>query len=271
MKENFDYGEILFLGRCNNKCYYCLGNEMPKAKKVSNLDTPYKELKNLDLFLDRLKKSQTDTVYLSSVITEPMLYNDINNLCDYLISKGFKVGIRTNGIHKEFLNLIPKLESEISISINSLFSETNDRICKNRNVPDIKNILHCLSKNNKKCRLTFVVNSFNENEIIPAVRFFQNYDCISYIQLRKRYMYSKAKDEYYDDDVKAFEAIKDILNATFYYSQKSNFHESVVYNSKVPISLWENVFKKESLSTLNYFSDGKITNNNLLVPSYEKE
>lgn len=121
MKEKFDYGEILFLGRCNNKCYYCLGNEMPKAKMVSNLDTPYKELKNLDLFLDRLKKAKTRTIYLSSVITEPMLYKDINNLCDYLISKGFKVGIRTNGMHDGLLKIIPKLKAEIFINTELLF------------------------------------------------------------------------------------------------------------------------------------------------------
>ena len=271
MKENFDYGEILFLGRCNNKCYYCLGNEMPKAKLVSNLNTPYQELKNLDLFINRLKDAGTETIYLSSVITEPMLYKYINNLCDYLISKRFKVGIRTNGTHDELLKIIPKLKAEISLSINSIFSDTNERICGNRNVPNIENILHCLSKNKKKCRITFVVNSFNVNEIIPTIAFLQHYKCISYIQIRKRYMYSNAKDEYYDDDVKAFETIKNTLNNIFDVSQKSNFHESVIYNSRVPISLWENVFKKESLSTLNYFSDGKITNNNLLVPSYEKE
>ena len=271
MKEKFDYGEILFLGKCNNKCYYCLGNEMPKAKLVSNLNTPYQELKNLDLFINRLKDSGTDTIYLSSVITEPMLYKDINNLCDYLISNGFKVGIRTNGIDKGIIDLIPKLEAEISISINSLVPRINKRICGNENVPDIEEIFKCLSENNKKCRISIVVNKYNHDELFLSLKYFQFFDCISYIQLRKRYMYGDNKDLLYKEDIDSFERIKNFLNRKYGYSNRSNFHESIIYNSRVPISLWEDVFKKESLSTLNYFSDGKISSHNLLIPSYEKE
>lgn len=270
MKETFDYGEILFLGKCGNKCYYCLGKEMPKAKLVSNLNTPYEELKNLDIFLDRLKKAETDTIYLSSVITEPLLYKDISNLCDYLVSKGFKVGIRTNGLSDDLLALIPKLEAEISISINSLIPSVNEQICGNKVVPNIKNILETLTKNNKKCRITLVVNKYNKNEISYICKSLQHYNCISYIQLRKRYKYNKSEDATYNDDIKAFEDIKSRLDINFNDSQESNFHESIVYNADIPISLWEDVFKKESLATLNYFSDGKITTHNLLVPSYEK-
>lgn len=270
MKERFDYGEILFLGKCINKCYYCLGNEMPTAQIVSNLNTPYKQLNKLDEFVNRLVEANCDTIYLSSVVTEPLLYKDINSLTDYLTSKGFKVGIRTNGICKSFLRLIPKLESEISISINSLIPTVNEEICGNRVVPNISNIFKTLKENGKKCRISIVVNKYNFEEVPSIINSMQNYDCISYIQLRKRYKYDKKKDDAFEEDVKAFEYIKDWLDFMGHAKfAKSNFHESIIYDMPVPISLWEDVFKKESLTTLNYFSDGKITTHNLLVPSYE--
>lgn len=51
----------------------------------------------------------------------------------------------------------------------------------------------------------------------------------------------------------------------------SNYFESPIYKYKnLSVSLWFDVFKKESLNTLNYFTDGLIANNNLLVEAYEE-
>lgn len=96
----YDYGEILFLGKCNNKCYYCLGNEMPKAKLVSNLKTPYNELKNLDVFLEKLANDGCKTIYLSSTITEPMLYEDINRFDSQIRCRNFNINKLFNTNHK---------------------------------------------------------------------------------------------------------------------------------------------------------------------------
>lgn len=271
-QEKFDYGEILFLGKCNNRCYYCLGSEMLKAQLVDNMETPYNELKNLDIFLDRLRNGGCNTVYLSSVETDPLLYKDIDNLCDCLISKGFKLGIRTNGLcWSTFLDIIPKLDAEISISINSLNNSTNERICGNRAVLVIPCILHSLKINNKKCRISIVINKFNASEIVDTVEYLQEFDNISYIQLRKRYRYRYCNDSFYKEDIEAFNFVKSKLSCRYSDVPMSNFHESIIYNLHVPVSLWEDVFKRESLSTLNYFTDGKITTNNLLVPSYENK
>lgn len=268
--DKIDYGEILFLGACNNHCYYCLGNEMPKAKMVDNLSTPYNELNNLDLFLDRMKEHGSDTIYLSSVRTEPLLYKDIDNLCDYLIYKGFKIGIRTNGLCNNIYDILPKLDAEISISINSLERSTNEKICGNRVIPDILNIIWKISELNKKCRISIVVNRYNYKEIEHIISLLSIYKCISYIQLRKIYKYNKVTDNGFKEDILRFEEIKLLIDNK--YKRLPNFHESIVYNFGfgIPVSFWEDVFKKESIKTLNYFSDGKITENNLLVPSYEE-
>ena len=266
--DKYDYGEILFLGPCNNHCYYCLGNEMPKAKMVDNMSTPYNELNNLDLFLDMMKEHGSDTIYLSSVRTEPLLYKDIDNLCDYLISKGFKIGIRTNGLCDNFYNILPKLNAEISISINSLESNTNKKICRNEHVPDILSILWRISELNKQCRISIVVNRYNYKEIEHIISLLSIYKCVSYIQLRKRYKYNKVIDNGLEEDRLRFDEVKLLIDKK--HKKLPNFHESAVYDLGVHVSLWEDVFKKESIKTLNYFSDGKITENNLLVPSYEE-
>ena len=265
-----DYGEILFLGKCNNSCYYCLGNEMLKAKTVDNMDLKYNELKNLDVFLGMLNKENCKTIYLSSVETEPLLYKDISRLIDYLHTSGFNVGIRTNGKCNNIYGIIKKLDAEISISINSLNRKTNKKICGNIDIPDIDKICGELSSINKKCRITIVVNKYNYGEIFEIIDKLIQYDCIEYVQLRKRYLYARCSDKNYLEDKTAYETIKEELLLK-YNCTISNFHESMIYNiGSFKVSFWDDVFKKESIESINYFSDGKISKNNLLVPGYEK-
>lgn len=266
-----DYGEILFLGKCNNSCYYCLGNEMFKAKMLDNLNLKYTELKNLDLFIGLLIKENCNTIYLSSVETDPLLYEDISALIDYLHSFNFKVGIRTNGECSNIYDILKKLDAEISISINSLTKHINKQICGNINIPNIEKICGELSNLNKKCRISIVVNKYNCKEIFSILDKLKSYRSIEYLQLRKRYLYTKCFDKDYLEDIFAYETIRKELPLRF-VTNKSNFHESTVYsiNGTFKVSFWDDVFSKESIKSINYFSDGKITENNLLVPGYEK-
>ena len=97
--KKIDYGEILFVGKCNYKCYYCLCNEMKKLQanmKVYN-EMHFLSWPKFDIFLKKLKNSDCNIIYLSSTSSEPLLYKYIDELVDYLKNEGFRIGIRTNG------------------------------------------------------------------------------------------------------------------------------------------------------------------------------
>lgn len=268
--KKYDYGEIYFIGKCNYKCYYCICNEMKKLKENAMIynEKHFSEWPKFDSFLNKLKTNNCKTIFLSSTNSEPLLYKYIDELVDYLRDKGFELGIRTNGtiITKKF-DLFKKLDGEISISLNSLNADTNKLIAGSTLIPDWKTIFDYFNQNNIMARVSIVIVKENCREIEEILDFLSKQKCISYVQIRKRYSYynkdDSATDEYFD-------CVKKFIEKN---SQKvSNYFESPIYKYKnLSVSMWFDVFKKESLNTLNYFNDGVLTENNLLVEAYEEE
>lgn len=89
---------------------------------------------------------------------------------------------------------------------------------------------------------------------------------IRYVQLRQCYKYYETDIQ---PDIDAFNEVRSKLNS---FSIKGYFNESVIYDvNRLSVSIWETVFKKESISSSNYWTNGIITENNLLVEGYENE
>lgn len=68
----FDFANILFSGRCNARCPYCIGRQVDPRLKTDNLDLfpPY----NLDAFIDLLHHHDVRQVVFSGTDTDPQLY-----------------------------------------------------------------------------------------------------------------------------------------------------------------------------------------------------
>ena len=269
MKELNKYGEILFLGPCNYKCYYCLQNEMDKLKeeKENQLNMHFSSWNHFDDFLLCCQNEGIDKIYLSSTCTDPLLYNYLEELIQKIKSMNFKIGIRTNGVLAEKrLDTLLKFDEEISFSINSFCSDTNFKITKNTYIPNYDSIFNFLYNNNKKCRVSIVVNQYNYLEIPKILERLNNYKCISYIQLRKMYKYYDCEK---DSEDEAFENIKEWLEDNS--EEIESYFESRVFKYKdLNISLWENVFSQNSIKSINYYTNGITSNYNLLVPIYEE-
>jgi len=263
------YGEILFLGGCNLNCYYCLQHEMRKLKKEqeNQLNIHFNKWNNFEKFIEICKKEKINKIFLSSTSSEPTLYVYLQELIIKLKKEGFKVGLRSNGYFAiENIDAILECDEEISFSVNSLKSKTNYKICGVEKIPDWDKLLSIISNNKKSCRISVVVNRFNVNEITQILDFFNKYTCIEYIQLRKVYKYKHRK---LLEDL-AFNKIKKwvIKNCKLI----GNYFESPIYQyNNIKISLWETVFKKESISSINYFTNGLLSNSTLLIPAYENK
>ena len=257
------YGEILMLGRCNQKCIYCLGNEMPSTKKYDFNNVHFSEFVDFERFIDILIERNIDEIYLSSVNTEPLLYKYADELVDFLQHKAFKVGIRTNGTI--YNDVLKKLDAEISISINSFNDANNLKICDRKSsFETLRKIINNLSGLGKTIRLSILVNQYNADEfesILSKISQFK--DTIDYVQLRRWYTLNNTADN--NPYEKCLNFIKENLKHI------GNFYESDIYetNDGVRVSIWNDVFKKESVQSVNYFPNGKISDYNLLIPIFE--
>lgn len=251
------------LGKCNQKCIYCLGNEMPSAKKCDFNNTFFSEFVDFERFLGILNEREIDEIYLSSVNTEPLLYKYVDQLVDFLHEEGFKVGIRTNGTI--YHDVLKKLDSEISISVNSFNDFNNVKICgRKSSFETLKKIIDNLSGLGKTIRLSILLNQYNVYELESMLsKTSQFKESIDYIQVRKWYTLNNTADNVpYEKGVKY---IKENLKHV------GNFYESDIYETSegVKVSLWNDVFKKESVQSVNYFPNGKISDYNLLIPIFE--
>lgn len=257
-----DYGEILFVGPCNFKCFYCLGHEMHESTKYNTLNTHFSEWINFESWLKILHDNNVTKLYLSATNSEPLLYQYVSELIDYLQDQGFNVGIRTNGsIDTEICN---KCKEEISLSLQSLNPITFKQIT---GVDLTFDFLENLSKiNSDNVRVSIVVNRYNFKEVLSMIESLSNYN-LRYIQLRQCYKYYEFSN--IEPDIEAFDYVLSQLND---YPISGNFNESVIYDvNGTSVSIWRTVFKKSSISSSNYWTNGVITQNNLLVEGYEDE
>lgn len=256
-----DYGEILFVGQCNFKCFYCLGHEMHESTKYNTLNTHFQNWPNFNKWLDDLHNTNVKKIYLSSTNSEPLLYEYLSELIDYLQDMRFDVGIRTNGSLDT--SVCSKCKEEVSLSLQSLNPNTFQKIT---NVPLSFDFLKNLSKiKSDNMRVSIVVNRYNYKEIFDILDQLKDYN-LRYVQLRQCY-------KYYETDIQPdIDAFNYVLNELKAFPIKGNFNESIIYDVYgLSVSVWETVFKKESISSSNYWTNGVITNNNLLVEGYEDE
>jgi wyosine [tRNA(Phe)-imidazoG37] synthetase (radical SAM superfamily) len=238
-----------------------------KEDAENQLSLRFEHWNNFNAFITKLEEENINKIFLSSVVAEPMMYKHLHELVKHLIGLGFNVGVRTNGyFFLEKIDTIKMMDAEISLSINSLNCDTNQAICGVHDLPDYDTIFDELYKLNKSCRVSIVINRFNRNEIFQILDYLSTKECVSYVQLRKIYKYDNSIRQ---DDANSFDLIKNELSQNF--QMVGNYYESQIFDYQgLKVSIWENVFKKSSIRSINYFTNGLISTNNLLIPAYEK-
>lgn len=257
-REKATFGNINLLGKCNLKCFFCLGNEI--NNKDDYLKLHFSKWKDFNKYLDLLKKDNINKIYLTGCNTDPLLYKYLDELIDYLKNKGFKVGIRSNGIlTKKCINSINKINDKYSISIHSLNKDTNKMITNIKYVLDLDNIVNILKV---PLRIAIVVNRYNYNEIIDMIKYLSNYN-ISYIQIRC--VATDNNYEYFKEDIKKYEELEEYINNNF--NKIKSFYTSNIYDVYgVEVSLWRTI--KTTINSYNYFVNGIISDNYFIVEGY---
>lgn len=261
------FANINMLGKCNADCYFCLGKDIDSVFSGQNqMRQHFTKWPNFDEFLDRCMLEGISKIYLTGQNTDALLYKHLNDLIEHLqYTRGFDMGLRTNGFlaHKR-LPEMNKLLANPGFSIHTLNPDTQKKMMGTKFIPDWDRILTEVTN----CRVSIVVSRYNVSEVIELIAFLSKYRSVNYIQLRR--ICTDSREDYLIEDVRAFENLADRIALVYGGDQIGEFYGAPLYNIVgKEVCLWRTV--KTDIDSLNYFTDGTISNEYFIIEGYMRE
>lgn len=223
---------------CNEHCNFCYRK---KCKAIS--------LEENKKIFDNLSQIKIGKITFSG--GEPLLYNDLFKLVDYIRQQNstIKLSLTTNGqlITNVILEEIIKKFDWVTFSVDSSSNEINDKI--GRGEKHLSKIIELLEKSNGriKIKINTVVGNHNINDLNNIYKIISNYK-ISRWKIFRFYPIRSAKknkDYFFIDEVDS-KKIEDIVN---------NFKTN-------KIKIHYNNFEEFTTSYFNIYPDGSIEDAN---------
>jgi sulfatase maturation enzyme AslB (radical SAM superfamily) len=191
------------------------------------------------------------------------MYRDLFELVHYLQDVGFNVGLRTNGyLAEDNIKLINECKETIGYSIHTLSPTTNKMIMGRSDIPN----WNWLLRHTNDCRVSIVLNRCNESEFFSIVKFISQFPKVKYIQVRR--VSSDNRMSELEPDMSAYERIYTQVSKIFPLIRKfwNDAEEYSIYNKSV--CFWRTI--RTSVNSLNYFTDGTISDMYFIVEGYLK-
>ena len=264
-RDKYTFANINLLGKCNANCYFCLGKDIPELlNKHNQIHTHFSQWKNFEKFLNQCKLNNINKLYLTGQNTDALCYDFFEELVIFLKSKGFKVGIRTNGyLIEKNINAIRNLNDEIGLSIHTLNADTNLKIMGINKIINWINIIPKIKTEDNTVRVAIVINRYNKDEIIPLIAYLSQIKEIQYIQARR--ISTDTRYEELKEDIKVYENLYQSVIKTFpVYDNFYNAQRVNMFGKEV--CWWRTV--ETTANSLNYFTDGTISDNYFVVEGY---
>ncbi len=178
-------------------------------------------------------------------------------LISYLHGQGFTtVGCRTNGMLADRIwgpngRRTVQLFDTVSYSVHTLQQHTQNIILGGRHysVPDWKTIFKMSEP--ARVRAAIVLNRYNQHEIYEILNYLADTN-VDYIQIRKVCTDNRVQE--LEADMAAFERFEDAPQ--YIWAGKK-------------VSVWRTV--GTSVNSLNYFTDGTLSNEYFVIEGYSKE
>lgn len=272
VREMPTFANINLMGKCNLKCYFCVGKELKEITNsfgknidnVSHMNEHFSKWKNFIPFLNRMKENDIKKLYLTGLSTDPAIYKYLSELIDFLKERGFNVGIRTNGYYRPegIDKVLSSLNEEVSYSIHSFNPEINKKIIGTTKMPDWDKIIPASGDN---VRIATIVSRYNKDDILSTIKNLSKYSNIKYIQLRA--ICSDININEYAEDRKAFDELKNEFSMKF--KQVDDFKKSPIYEVfGKRVSFWDAL--GVNVNSNNYFTDGTFTDSPFVIEGYAK-
>lgn len=263
-REAFSFANINLLGKCNVNCFFCLGKDIEDELSVHNqLNDYFLDWKNFYSFLNKCKENNIKKLYITGQNTDSLCYKYLGELIDYLHDQGFMVGLRTNGYlaHKK-MEEINKCDCNAGYSIHSLNPITNKMIMDRSDIPDWDTII----PSTKNCRVSIVVNRCNASEFWNLLQYISKFDNVKYIQIRR--ISTDTRLKYLSADIVEYEKLYTEVSKIFPLKEKLWGDAEVYEIYGKDVIFWRTV--KTSINSMNYFTDGTISDMYFVVEGYLK-
>lgn len=264
-REDYSFANINLLGKCNADCYFCLGKDIKSELAGKNqLDSMFYELPNLPQFVRLCEEKGIQKIYITGQTADGLQFKDLSRLVEGLQWSGFDVGVRTNGyLAVAKMDIIQKMTGGIGYSIHTLKPEVNKLIMGTTRIPNWDYIIPASGPN---VRVSIVINRLNVNEVESIVKYLSQFPNVRYIQLRRistdtRFEELKEDIELYEKFYEDFRKIHGEPYGEFFLAQQYKWYGKEV-------NFWRTV--ETSCNSLNYFTDGTISDEYFIVEGYLK-
>lgn len=260
-EQKYSFANINLIGRCNADCYFCLGKDIEnELSKQNQMKTHFSQWANLNTYLIMCQEYGVEKIYLTGENTDPLIYKYLQELIDYVQSKGFSVGIRNNGyLALKNMDAINSCKDEIGYSVNAISPEVQQLVMGNSFIPPWEKIIP--ATNNP--RTSIIVSRYNRDEFFDIVKFLSQFDNIRYIQARC--IVSETRNDQMIPDQDVFEELHSYVAAN--YPLVDTFHGASIYEIYgKKVIFWRNW--NTNINSLNYFSDGTISESYFIINGY---
>ena len=232
----YTFANILFSGRCNLRCPYCIGHNQTLQAMPENLQTF--PLKGLERFIEQLREHDITQISLTGTNTDPQLYAYEPELLASLRERipGVKISLHTNGLLALRKIDVFNQYDRATISLPSFQPETYRQMTGRAQVLDLAAIVQATAIPLKISTIITEQNIHEIQEIIARCRDLG----ISRMVLRKLYGETRDWPLFPQHEPVRF------------------FGANPVYDlDGMEVTLWD--FSRSSVRCLNLFSDGSVS------------
>lgn len=235
MEKTKKFANILFSGKCNFRCPYCIGQLTDQYPDNRNIFP----LKGMDEFIHLCQEHNITEISLTATNTDPLLYQYLPQLLQTLRNQlpEVRISLHTNGALIGKRQTIVESFDRISLSLYSFRRATFQKLSGIGKIPDYQKILTSLSV---PIKISILYSWQNHREIKQILKQCQLLD-VKRIVLRNITGFSGPKNPFAH------------LTTIGYFAGNPVYR---LYDME--ITWWD--FNKSQLSCINLFADGSITN-----------
>jgi MoaA/NifB/PqqE/SkfB family radical SAM enzyme len=240
--ESYDFANILFAGPCNQRCPYCIGQQVDPALNRNNLDEF--PLRNLAAFVALLRQHRVRQIVLTGTTTDPQLYRHEARLIHWLRQQvpEAQLSLHTNGQLALAKMEIFNLYDRATVSFPSFDPDTFEKMTGTHRMPDLAAIVRRASL---PVKVSCIINEHNVNQVDE---FLDRCRDIGVRRLVFRQLYG---------DTRQWGILSHLRPVAFY-------RDNPVYDHRgMEVTYWN--FHHTSSTSLNLFSDGSISTEYLLT------
>jgi len=263
-REAPTFANINLLGKCNVKCYFCLGEDIrDNLNGHDQRKVHFDNWLNFGPFLTKCKDNGIEKIYVTGQNTDSLLYEHLDELIAFLQGHGFRVGLRTNGYEApNHIKTMNRCNCSVGISIHTLRETTNRMIMGRRDRPDWDTIIPAI----ENPRVSIVLNRCNRFEFWELLQYLKKFRNVRYIQVRR--VSTDTRIEELAPDMIAYEEVYSQVRQIFPVTRTLWGDADVFDIYGMDVVFWRTV--KTTIGSFNFFTNGVISDEYFVVEGYLK-